>query len=96
MLACYNESTDELTNCINSITCQQTLNSDKRCIIIVCDGMVKGKGNDNNTNIILKNIENVAFLQNFIASNLNCDVAEKQKLLAVLNHENQRNQNETT
>jgi len=56
MLACYNESTDELTNCINSITCQQTLNGDKRCIIIVCDGMVKGKGNDNNTNIILKNI----------------------------------------
>jgi ATP-dependent Lon protease len=33
-------------------------------------------------NIILKNIENVSFLQNFIASNLNCDVAEKQKLLA--------------
>lgn len=56
MLACYNESTDELTNCINSITCQQTLNGDKRCILIVCDGMVKGKGNDNNTNIILKNI----------------------------------------
>jgi ATP-dependent Lon protease len=31
--------------------------------------------------IVLKNIDNVAFLQNFIASNLNCEVAEKQKLL---------------
>jgi ATP-dependent Lon protease len=33
-------------------------------------------------NIILKNIENVTFLQNFISGNLNCDVAEKQKLLS--------------
>ncbi len=32
--------------------------------------------------VVLKNIDNAAFLQNFISSNLNCDVAEKQKLLA--------------
>jgi ATP-dependent Lon protease len=31
--------------------------------------------------IVLKNIDNVAFLQNFIASNLNCEIAEKQSLL---------------
>lgn len=31
--------------------------------------------------IVLKNIDNVVFLQNFIASNLNSEIADKQKLL---------------
>ncbi len=31
--------------------------------------------------IILKNIENISFLNHFIASNLNCDTKDKQALL---------------
>jgi ATP-dependent Lon protease len=33
--------------------------------------------------IVLKNIDNISFLQNFIASNLNAEVAEKQQLLEI-------------
>ncbi len=35
--------------------------------------------------IVLKNIDNVNFLQHFIASNLNCEIDEKQNLLEELN-----------
>lgn len=33
--------------------------------------------------IILKNIENPSFLINFVSSNLNSDIAEKQRLLEI-------------
>ncbi len=35
--------------------------------------------------IVLKNIENISFLNHFISSNLNCDLVEKQKMLETNN-----------
>ncbi len=54
----YNESKEELTNTLNSLTTQITsipsnLKRDTNIMIIVCDGKVKGKGNNKSTDKIL-------------------------------------------
>jgi len=52
----YNESKEELTNTLNSLTNQiSPLNykRDTNIMIIVCDGIVKGKGNNKSTDRIL-------------------------------------------
>jgi chitin synthase len=58
IVPCYNESEQELTNTLISLVYQRTVVGDKKSIIIVCDGMVKGKGNNLSTDKILLNILN--------------------------------------
>ena len=65
----YNESKEELTNTLNSLTTQISsipshLKRDTNIMLIVCDGKVKGKGNNKSTDKLLiedilnKNITN--------------------------------------
>jgi chitin synthase len=56
VLPCYNESTAELQNSLNSLVEQRTVPHDKRLIVIICDGKVKGAGNAFSTDILLKNL----------------------------------------
>ena len=49
----YNESELELRNTLDSLTNQLTYCNDEKLIFIVCDGKVKGKGNDISTDYIL-------------------------------------------
>lgn len=65
VVPCYNESEDELKQSLNSLTLQRTVRGDKRSLLIVCDGMVKGKGNALSTDAILKNILNINELADF-------------------------------
>lgn len=58
IVPCYNESEMELTNTLISIVYQKINNNDKRSIVIVCDGMVKGNSNNMTTDKILLNILN--------------------------------------
>jgi chitin synthase len=58
LIPCYNESEEELMQTILSIVYQKTVNNDKRAMIIVCDGMVKGVNNIKSTDKILLNILN--------------------------------------
>jgi chitin synthase len=56
VIPCYNESYEELNNSINSLINQDKLNNDILTFIIVCDGKVKGHGNEDTTDNILKKI----------------------------------------
>ena len=56
VVPCYNESEEELRDSINSLTYQQTCDGDKRALLIICDGIVTGKGNSYSTDVILKKI----------------------------------------
>jgi chitin synthase len=58
VVPCYNESEDELTQTLDSLVFQQVNENDKRLLCIVCDGKVKGQGNETTTDIILKKILN--------------------------------------
>ena len=58
IVPCYNESKEELLQSLESLVYQRTVEGDKRCIMIICDGMVIGQGNINTTDVILKNILN--------------------------------------
>lgn len=58
VVPCYNESEEELTQTLDSLVFQQVHENDKRLLCIVCDGKVKGQGNDTTTDIILKKILN--------------------------------------
>jgi chitin synthase len=60
VVPCYNESEEELRQSLNSLTLQRIVKDDKRCLLIVCDGIVQGQGNDQTTDSILKKILNVA------------------------------------
>jgi chitin synthase len=51
----YNESELELRSTLDSLTSQLTYCNDEKSIFIVCDGKVKGKGNDISTDLILIN-----------------------------------------
>jgi chitin synthase len=53
VIPCYSESEVELTNTINSIVLQRTVKNDKNCMVIICDGKVKGSGNLLSTDEIL-------------------------------------------
>lgn len=65
VVPCYNESEEELTNSLNSLTLQRCVNNDKRTILIICDGMICGKGNKMSTDLILKKILNINNLADF-------------------------------
>jgi chitin synthase len=56
VVPCYNESKDELQASLNSLVEQRTVYGDKRLIVIICDGRVKGHGNLASTDIILKEL----------------------------------------
>jgi chitin synthase len=65
VVPCYNETEEELTNSLNSLTQQRSVNNDKRTILIICDGTVHGKGNEMTTDNILKKILNINKLADF-------------------------------
>ncbi|KAH7348874.1 chitin synthase [Rhexocercosporidium sp. MPI-PUGE-AT-0058] len=44
LLPCYNETSMELVNSLNSLAEQNHLDAHKKAIVIVCDGRCKGKG----------------------------------------------------
>lgn len=52
LIPCYNESYEELDETINSFVNQENVNN-KTLLIICCDGMITGKGNDRSTDKIL-------------------------------------------
>jgi chitin synthase len=56
VVPCYNESDDEISNTIDSIVNQRTIRNDKRILVVICDGKVKGIGNEESTDQILLNI----------------------------------------
>jgi len=54
LVPCYNESYEKLTNTLESLNNQISLNSkDKKLLIIICDGKVVGAGNNKQTSNIL-------------------------------------------
>jgi chitin synthase len=53
VLACYSESYDELVSTMESLDQQEKIEHHNRMFIIVCDGMVKGKGAEKTTDRIL-------------------------------------------
>ncbi len=56
VVPCYNESDEEIANTIDSIVNQRTVRNDKRMLVIICDGKVKGVDNEESTDQILLNI----------------------------------------
>ena len=59
IVPCYNESEEELTLSLNSLIEQQRIDKDNYSLMIICDGKAKGKGNNNTTDNILKDILNI-------------------------------------
>ncbi len=59
VVPCYNESEEELTNTLESLINQKNIEFDNRLLFIVCDGCVKGTGNELSTDKILKKILNI-------------------------------------
>jgi chitin synthase len=59
VVPCYNESEEELRYSLNSLVEQHTVSGDKRLIVIICDGKVKGSGNPASTDKILKELLNI-------------------------------------
>ena len=57
LVPCYNESQTELTDTLDSLCDQITTQpEDKKLIVIICDGKVKGLGNNKKTNKILTEV----------------------------------------
>ena len=56
ILPCYNETEEELSDTIHSLLLQKYVPGDKRSLFIICDGKVKGSGNEETTDKILKKI----------------------------------------
>jgi len=63
VIPCYNESEKELTDSLNSLTLQRTVNTDKRALLIICDGISTEKNNKESTDVILKKILNIDYTQ---------------------------------
>jgi chitin synthase len=59
VVPCYNETEEELKNSIQSLILQRVVSEDERLILIICDGKVKGKGNEFSTDVILKDLLNI-------------------------------------
>ena len=62
VIPCYNESEEELRNSLHSLIEQRVVLDDKRSILIICDGKVKGVGNLLSTDVILKKILHISEL----------------------------------
>ena len=62
VIPCYNESEEELRNSLHSLIEQRVVLDDKRSILIICDGKVKGVGNSLSTDVILKKILHISEL----------------------------------
>jgi len=59
VVPCYNESEEELKNSIHSLIKQRIVEGDERLILIICDGKVKGHGNQYTTDVILQDMLNI-------------------------------------
>ena len=53
IIPCYNETEEELSDTIHSLILQRYVPGDKRSLLIICDGKVKGSGNQETTDKIL-------------------------------------------
>jgi chitin synthase len=60
IIPCYNESEEELRWSIQSLLYQRHVGGDKRALLIICDGKVRGKGNLETTDEILKRMLKIA------------------------------------
>jgi chitin synthase len=56
VVPCYNESFLELQASLHSLIEQRLVTGDRRLLLIICDGKVKGAGNDSSTDVILKDL----------------------------------------
>lgn len=54
LIPCYNESFEELDETVNSFINQNNIENNKKILIICCDGISTGKGNDRPTSQILQ------------------------------------------
>jgi chitin synthase len=64
IVPCYNENETELKQTLDSLVNQKVCKKDKRAIIIICDGIVTGEGNNKSTDKILLDIlENRKIIQ---------------------------------
>lgn len=54
LIPCYNESFEELDETVNSFINQNNIENNNKILIVCCDGMSTGKGNDRPTNQILQ------------------------------------------
>jgi chitin synthase len=59
VIPCYNETESELRTSLHSLIEQRFVNKDKRSIVIICDGKVKGFGSTRTTDVVLKNLLNI-------------------------------------
>lgn len=65
VVPCYNEGEEELRDSLNSLTYQQVCEGDNRALLIICDGVVTGRGNKYSTDVILKQLLGVNTLANY-------------------------------
>jgi chitin synthase len=56
VIPCYNETETELRTSLQSLIEQRCVKNDKRSIVIICDGKVKGFGSTTTTDLVLKNL----------------------------------------
>lgn len=49
LVPCYNETKEELTRSLNSLTTQRNIDQHKQCIMIICDGKVRGPNMEKTT-----------------------------------------------
>jgi len=56
LIPCYNESETELKNTIDSLKKQENVENNKKMMLIVCDGRVKGTSSTKTTDEILKDL----------------------------------------
>ena len=65
IIPCYNESKEELMGTISSLLLQRKVEGDKRALLIICDGRgITGQGNEDPTDVILKNILQINIIKN--------------------------------
>jgi len=65
IIPCYNESKEELSGTIKSLLLQRCVPGDKRSLLIICDGRgITGEGNEESTDILLKNILQINIINN--------------------------------
>jgi chitin synthase len=66
VVPCYNESEEDIFYTLQSVAKQHVVQCDRRMIIVVCDGSVKGANNDLTTDTILKELLRVTAFPKYV------------------------------